>query len=357
MIERIEQDILPHFIDESAIEGCKVSKIGSGHINQTWLVQTAAQKFVLQQLNTHVFPEPQRLINNLQQLHQHLSSKSDLGEYRFQSIGCQPTLNGHAMLDKPALGIWRTLDFVDNSYSIDTVDSAQPAYQAAKAFGHFSMVASQQTLDTFEEVIADFHDLGQRMQQLKIAVEQNKANRLQSCQSLVNKLLEQQEVVTEIEALAPQLPIRICHNDTKINNLLFDNQTHEVNAVIDLDTTMAGHLMYDFGDMVRTFCSPEAEDSTLYHKVTARVEVFEAIVKGYLCELGDTLTPLERQSLWLGALAMPLMLSVRFLTDYLNGDQYFSVSREHHNLQRSQNQWHLFQSLIDQQHSLKPLLF
>ncbi len=357
MTERIEKHILPHFTDEALIKGSRISQMGNGHINRTWLVQTATGKFVLQQVNDRVFPEPRLLINNLQNLHQHLSAKAELGEYQFQSIGCQPTLSGQAVLEDKKLGVWRALDFVDNSYSIDTVDSAKQAYQAAKAFGHFSAVASERPLSEFEEVIADFHNPAQRFRQLTAAVELNKAGRSAYCHSLTEKLLRQRWLVTDIEAIADKLPVRICHNDTKINNLLFDRSTHQVKAVIDLDTTMAGHLMYDFGDMVRTFCSAEAEDSTRYHKVEARADIFEAIVKGYLSELNEIITPPERQSLWLGALAMPLMLSVRFITDYLNGDEYFNVSRAEHNLQRARNQWRLFRSLVHKRKTLGSILF
>ena len=355
MIERIQNQILPHFIDEAVVKNSHIFPIGSGHINQTWLVQTANAKFVLQQMNEHVFPEPHRLMNNLQKLHQHLSLKAEQGEYQFQSIGCQPTASGQSTFTDSKQGTWRALDFVENSYSVDTVASVEQAFQAAKAFGHFSAVASEVSLAEFEEVIADFHNLAQRFRQLKTAIDQNKAGRLATCLNLVEKLLEQQWLITEIDNIAATLPIRICHNDCKINNLLFDDATHQVNAVIDLDTTMAGHLMYDFGDMVRTFCSAEAEDSVEYHKVEARADIFEAIVQGYLSELNDSITPLERQSLWLGALAMPLMLSVRFLTDHLNGDVYFKVSRPDHNFQRAKNQWYLFKSLIEQQDKLKSI--
>ena len=351
MTEFILAQILPHYINEAEREDVIISPLGNGHINHTWLVKTSRTDFVLQKINTHVFPDPWVLINNIQQLHHYLTAQND--EYRFQSIGCLQTLAGNKAFEDEQVGFWRALDFIDNSYSIDMVDTPEQAFEAAKAIGHFSAVASNISDGALSEIIPDFHNLSERYRQLESAMVHDKSKRRQTCQPFIDDVLSQRWLVDEIEALVSRLPIRICHNDTKINNLLFDCSSHQVNAVIDLDTCMPGHLMYDFGDMVRTFCSPEAEDSIEFDKVIAREEIFEAIVNGYLSELGKALTVEEHRSLWLGALAMPLQLSVRFLTDYLNGDEYFKTSKPQHNLHRAQNQWHLFQSLMLQKTVLK----
>ncbi|RYV04219.1 aminoglycoside phosphotransferase [Shewanella sp. OPT22] len=355
MTQIIRNQILPHYLDEAVIKTAKVSAIGNGHINQTWLVETAEKQFVLQKINTHVFPSPSALMNNFRLLHQTLSRCAEVGEYRFQSIGYFNTLSGHEKVNDKDLGVWRAINFIKNSYSVDVVSTVEQAYKAARAFGHFTLNASSIEPNKLQEVIPDFHNLRQRFAQLKKAIDKDEFRRISDIQPFVNQVLAQQWLTNKVNKIEAVLPIRVCHNDTKINNLLFDNKDHQVKAVIDLDTTMAGYLMYDFGDMVRTFCSPEEEDSTNYQQIVARVDVFEAIVEGYLFEWNNIITVEERKSLWLGALSMPLMLAVRFLTDFLNGDVYFNVAHKEHNIERALNQFTLFESLVNQAEHLEAI--
>ncbi|MBM7074176.1 aminoglycoside phosphotransferase family protein [Shewanella sp. 202IG2-18] len=357
MMESIRQQILPYYLSEAEIERTHITEIGRGHINHTWLVQSVECQFVLQKINTQVFEQPWTLMHNLQQLHQCLSDREVRGEYRLRSIGYRQTLQQESAVEHPDLGFWRALDYIDNSYSIDVVESAEQAYQAAKAFGHFSAQASHLPSSGLIDVIADFHDLNHRFKQLKTAIDMDVKGRGTAFNALINDVLSQQWLIEDINEVVIGLPLRVCHNDTKINNLLFDTSSHQVSAVIDLDTCMSGYLMYDFGDMIRTFCSPMDEDSIEYEKVIARDDIFESVVQGYFSELGDVLTQNERKSLWLGALAMPLMLCVRFLTDHLNGDQYFKVKHSKHNIHRAMNQWHLFKSLLKKEQGLKKFLF
>ncbi len=356
MIAMIKEQILPHYLDEAEIKNTEVCEIGSGHINHTWLIKSSKINFILQKVNTHVFPEPQRLINNIQVIHQHLISKIKDKNYRLSSIGCQSTLTGEYAVEHNDGSFWRALEFIDHSYSSDVVSSPKQAFDAAKAFGHFAVNTSSISDVELSEVIPNFHHLAMRFELLKSAVNENKIAPSKACLSLVDDILSHQWLADEIELIKPQLPLRVCHNDTKINNLLFDTKSNQVKAIIDLDTCMSGHLMYDFGDMIRTFCSPLEEDSVEYEKAIARADIFEAVVKGYFSELEYLLTPIERKSLWLGALAMPLQLAARFLTDHLNGDVYFKVSRPEHNLHRALNQWHLFQSVLKQKQTFEPLI-
>ncbi|QYJ78573.1 aminoglycoside phosphotransferase family protein [Shewanella acanthi] len=351
MINLIRQSVLPHFGIEA--EEAKISALGNGHINDTLLVRWPAGELVLQRINTQVFKTPQALVSNADKISHHLCTKALAQQYGLQVISPCLTQEGELAIDLGDKGFWRAISYLPHSLSIEVVKSEAEAEMAAKAFGHFACALSDFDATQLEDVIPQFHHLPGRMAMLKEAVAKDRANRLASCREWVDFAFSQQSLLDELAEVSPQLPLRICHNDTKINNMLFDKRDMSSMAVIDLDTCMKGHLMYDFGDMVRTFCSPEAEDSTALDNVKVRQSIFAAICRGYLSELGDTLTAIEKDSLWLGARVICLMIGVRFLTDYLNGDVYFHVHREGHNLDRAANQFTLYQSLLDQQVQLK----
>nr|WP_275659006.1 aminoglycoside phosphotransferase family protein [Shewanella sp. Isolate11] len=341
---------MPHFgITESA----KVVPLGNGHINDTFLVRWPAGEMVLQRINTQVFKLPNVLVNNAQTIAQHLNSKLQSGDYQLKVVEPVLTQDQALFVELDDGGFWRAINYLPHSHSIEVVSDEQQAESAAKAFGHFSCALSDLDAQAIEDVIPQFHHLPGRIEQLKAAVEQDVVGRLGQCQSWVDMALSQSGLLQELARVSDQLPLRICHNDTKINNMLYDKRDMTSLAIIDLDTCMKGHLMYDFGDMVRTFTSPEEEDSTHLDKVNVRESIFAAICRGYLSELGHVLSEQEKQSLWLGARVICLMIGVRFLTDYLNGDVYFHVHRDNHNLERAANQFTLYQSLLSQQDTLK----
>ncbi len=350
MIELIRQRVLPHFdITESA----KVSPLGNGHINDTFLVRWSAGEMVLQRINTQVFKSPNVLVNNAQKIAQHLNLKTQTGDYHLQVVEPVLTKKEHLYVELADAGFWRAINYLPHSHSIEVVTDELQAESAAKAFGHFSCALSDLDAQDIEDVIPQFHHLPGRIEQLKQAVKQDVAGRLEQCQSWVDLVLSQTELLAELAQISDKLPLRICHNDTKINNMLYDKRDMSSLAIIDLDTCMKGHLMYDFGDMVRTFTSPEEEDSTNLDNVGVRESIFAAICRGYLSELEHVLSEQEKQSLWLGARVICLMIGVRFLTDHLNGDVYFHVHRENHNLERAANQFTLYQSLLNQQQALQ----
>ncbi len=353
MIEFIKQCVLPHFdITESA----KVSPLGNGHINDTFLVRWSTGEMVLQRINTQVFKAPNVLVNNAQKIAQHLNLKVQNGDYQLQVVEPVLTKEENLYVELADAGFWRAINYLPHSHSIDVVSDEQQAESAAKAFGHFSCALSDLDAQNIEDVIPQFHHLPGRIKQLKQAIERNFAGRLSQCQTWVDLALSQTSLLEELAQLSNELPLRICHNDTKINNMLYDKRDMSSLAIIDLDTCMKGHLMYDFGDMVRTFTSPEEEDSTNLENVMVRESIFAAICRGYLSELGEVLSESEKQSLWLGARVICLMIGVRFLTDYLNGDVYFHVRHDNHNLARAANQFTLYQSLINQQEILQKYL-
>lgn len=353
MIDIIRQLVLPHFgITDSA----RVVPLGNGHINDTFLVRWGAGDLVLQRINIQVFNTPQALVANAQKIASHLHEKVERAEYGLSVVEPVLTIDNMPFVDLGGSGFWRAINYLPHSHSIEVVSNEQEAESAAKAFGHFSCALSDLDATQLADVIPQFHHLPGRIAQLSAAVATDTAGRLAGCKTWVDFALTQVDLLEELERVSNRLPLRICHNDTKINNMLYDKRDMSSLAIIDLDTCMKGHLMYDFGDMVRTFTSPEAEDSTRLDNVRVRESIFAAICRGYLSELGDILSQEERQSLWLGARVISLMIGVRFLTDHLNGDVYFHVHHQNHNLERAANQFTLYQSLLSQQTALKKYL-
>ena len=350
MIDFVRQRVLPHFgipaLDAS------VSPLGNGHINETFLVRWDSGELVLQKINTDVFKTPHGLVENADKIAIHLAHKHANDEYALQVVGPLRTKDQELAIDLGEQGFWRAINYLPHSHSIEVVSSEEEAFAAAKAFGHFSSALSDLDATVLEDVIPQFHHLPGRITLLEQAVAQDTQHRLDGCRDWVELVLSQQSLLQELAELSPKLPLRTCHNDTKINNMLYDKRDMSSLAIIDLDTCMKGYLMYDFGDMVRTFTSPEEEDSKLLDNVHVREPIFAAICRGYLSELGSVLSEDEKKSLWLGARVICLMIGVRFLTDHLNGDVYFNIHHENHNLERAANQFTLYQSLLAQEQEL-----
>lgn len=332
-----------------------IKPIGNGHINTTLLLKHPEGATVVQKLNTQVFPEPDKLVENARAIEQHLSKKLENDEYQLNIIKHVPTVDEQYLIDIQG-EVWRGLEFIGGSYSEDVVQSQSQAQEAANAFGQFAAALSDFDAKQLYPVIKDFHNLAMRLRMLEDAVQANKHGRLTQVQSLVDFCRQQTHLVEQLEQAAQELPLRPCHNDTKINNMLFCNKNNKAKAVIDLDTCMPGYWLFDFGDMVRTFCSAEEEDSTALDKVCVRKEIFSALVEGYVAPLRELITEQEKMSFWLGAQVMPFMIGVRFLTDYLDGDNYFAIKREHHNLDRAKNQFALYQDLVANAATLKPII-
>ncbi|MDO6618492.1 aminoglycoside phosphotransferase [Shewanella sp. 10N.286.52.C2] len=356
MVEFIRQTILPLYgIAASDVTSATIAPLGNGHINQTYLVKWPAGQMVLQQINTTVFTKPDVLIDNAAKVSHHLIQKSTLGEYQLDVISPVVLKDGSLSVNLGDKGYWRAISYLANSHTIEVVTNQDEAKMAASAFGHFAHALSDLDANSLQDVIPNFLNLPLRIQQLKQAVADDKSQRLADCQQWVDLVLSQQALFAELAQVEQQLPLRICHNDTKINNMLFDKRDMSSMAVIDIDTCMKGYLMYDFGDMVRAFCSPEEEDSTALDKVIARPEIIKAATQAYTEQLSAILTPLEKRSLWLGIKVMALMLGSRFLTDHLNGDVYFGIHREGHNLDRAANQLTIYNSLVAQEAQLVTL--
>lgn len=332
-----------------------IKPIGSGHINTTMLLSTSKRSLVVQKLNTVVFPKPQLLVDNARLIEQHLSKKQQAGEFNLAIIRHVATTQNDYLVNNDD-DTWRALEFIGGSYSEDVVNTASQAQTAANAFGQFAQALQDFDANNLHAVIPNFHNLAMRAEVFKQVVSTDPHKRLAHCQEEVDFCLSQLSLIDELNALEGKVPIRVCHNDTKINNMLFCLDSNNAKAVIDLDTCMPGYWLNDFGDMVRTFCSAEQEDSTALEKVGVREDIFAAIVKGYVEPLKAVLTPAEKQSFWLGAKVMPFMIGLRFLTDYIDGDNYFSVKHKRHNLDRAKNQFALYKDIVSKQQVLKGIL-
>jgi len=318
----------------------EITPLGNGHINNTYKLTTPDAEFVLQQINHDVFPKTVELSSNAQKINQHLLQQKLQGNYPL-SVPQQLSTKAGETCIKIGANYWRLMEFISNSYTLEEVESPEQAALVATAFANFSCALSDFPANDIAVIIEDFHEIRFRMRQLNDAVANDNKGRLSSCKDVVDFCFAQQAFIDHVVDISKKLPLHVTHNDTKINNLLFTSGDKPC-AVIDLDTCMPGLLMHDFGDMVRTCCSNLAEDDTSSEKMILKLDIFEALITNYQNTFGNKLTALEKDSLIVGAKLLPFIIGTRFLTDHLNGDNYFQVSRENHNLDRAKSQIQLF---------------
>ena len=325
--------------------------LGNGHINETLLLTDGERRLVAQRINTSVFSDPGALVRNARRIESHLAAKAG------DSLPVVRHLRGRdgRFLYGPARDV-RVLEYIPGSRSIEVLESAWQAEVAAGSFARFSRDLSDFDSTQLEIVIPDFHSPWLRWGQFRDARASDRVERVELCESEIDFVLERESLMVGWQGLMGELPQRVCHNDCKINNLLVRHGSGEALAIIDLDTCMPGPVLTDFGDLVRTCCSPEPEDSLDLDLVCARVDVYAALSRGYLQAWGNEITPAERQSLLEGGMMMCFLVGLRFLTDYLDGDRYFAVSRPSHNLERARNQFRLFLSLCEQRVALEKLV-
>ena len=307
-----------------------VSRYGSGHINDTFKVETKrGVRFILQRINTDIFP-PEPLKNTILRVTQHLTAK---GIPSLEVVG----------YENP----WRLYKFLEGYTSRDVVEEPKQAYDVARAFAKFQNDCADMTAPRLDDIIPKFHDTPDRMRQLDEAVKVNYKGRLANVgpeMAFVESWRKNTSKIVDLMA-SGEIPERITHNDTKINNVLVAPDGTAV--VIDLDTTMPGSALYDFGDMVRTSSAAAAEDEKDLSKVYSKKEYFEQLVKGYL-EGAKFLNEAEKANLAFSGRLMTFEVGIRFLADYLKGDTYFHTAYEDHNLVRARTQFKMVQSMEEQ---------
>lgn len=308
-----------------------VAPFGSGHINDSFLVKQEGKQYLLQRLNSSIFQFPERIEKNLQLL---LSTNSNLFVEHFMTeSGAYHWGNNQ--------GYWRLMAFCVDVYAPTKITTAKEVTEAGKAFGQFLALSSTLDVRQFEEVIPGFHHLQLRLAQFDEVKNRASDDRLAHAKECVRMLNEFRWVEGEFDELRKGLNIRVCHNDTKLDNLLFSKEHSECRFVIDLDTVGPGYALYDFGDMMRTMLSPTAENEPDESSINFHVNLLESLKGTYLAETGHFLSPEEKESLDFGGLYMTYIMGVRFLTDFLAGDRYYRVSHEKENLIRARNQFRL----------------
>ena len=317
---------------------------GNGHINDTYLVE-GTPKTILQRINTSIFKRPDHVMENIAAVTAHLRKKiiAAGGDPLRETLTLVPTVDGKTFYTAPDGSAYRMYHFIQNAKSFDQADTPELFAASAHAFGKFQRMLADFPAHTLHEVIPNFHDTGDRLRQFREALEKNAAGRAASVQEEIQFVLDHADCVTKVtDAIADgSIPLRVTHNDTKLNNVMLDEVTREGVCVIDLDTVMPGSLLYDFGDALRFGASTGAEDETDLSKIEFDLTYFEAFTKAFLEEVGDDMTARERELLAFSALLLTLECGIRFLTDYLNGDTYFRIHREHHNLDRCRTQFKL----------------
>jgi Ser/Thr protein kinase RdoA (MazF antagonist) len=322
---------------------------GSGHINDTFCASYDQAgllriRYILQRINTNVFRTPVQLMENIARVTRHsLEQLLETGnpEARRRTLTCIPAVDGKPYAIDANGNYWRVYPFIERATGYDEIETNEQAFQAAKAFGNFQKLAAGLGGDRLHETIPNFHNTPQRLEALRAAIEADPLNRAAGLKEEIDFVLSRAADCPRITDLiaAGVIPERVTHNDTKLNNVLLDDVTAEGVCVIDLDTTMPGSALYDFGDMVRTATPSTREDSTDLDRQDLRIDRFEALVSGYMESARSFLNAAEVDNLAFSGKLLTLECGLRFLTDYLQGDVYFKIKHPDHNLDRCRNQF------------------
>ena len=337
-------EILARFEIESSADTV-IEPYGNGHINRTYLAHTEP-KTVLQYINRAVFPEPKLVMENIAGITAHLERKliARGDDPSRETLRVVPARDGRAYIE--ADGSLYRLFYLIDAHSIELADDPEHLYRAAKTFGKFLKMLADYPVETLHETIKNFHNTTDRYAKFRAAVEADAVGRAASVKDEIAFVTDREadcSLVTGYIA-SGEIPLRVTHNDTKLNNFLFD-ESNECIALIDLDTVMPGSLLYDYGDALRFGSSSAAEDEPDLSKVYCRTEYVEAFTRGFLEEFGEVLTPRERELLPFSIELLTLECGMRFLTDYLSGDTYFSIKYPTHNLDRARNQFALVRDI------------
>ena len=337
---------------------------GSGHINDTFKVTVgmagASVHYLLQRINHAIFKDPPAMMENILRVTNHLRKKladSGMADVTRHSLCVVITRDGQRCFCDDQGNWWRMYLFVEGAGTFDKVESARQAYEAARAYARFQLMLADLPAPRLHETIPNFHNTPMRLQALLEAIQRDPCNR-------ALEVKEEIEFVERRTAMCGRLldrhakgeiPERITHNDTKLNNVMLDEKTWEGVCVVDLDTVMPGLVLYDFGDMVRSATASALEDEQDRSKIRMRIDMFEALARGYLSE-AKFLNTAEREELVFSARLITLMIGMRFLTDYLQGDTYFKIKRPSHNIDRCRGQFKMVQSMEDQADAMEQIV-
>jgi Ser/Thr protein kinase RdoA (MazF antagonist) len=336
-----------------------IEPYGNGHINDTFCAvfrkDEGRARFILQRINTHIFHDPDALMENVQRVTDHLAAQAGPAEEDARhGLTLIPTWSDRPFYKDSAGRCWRVYRFIEGARTYNTAATTDQAFHAAKAFGRFQRNLVNLPPPRLNDILPGFHDTPKRFETFECALREDVAGRAAHARLEIDFALAHRQVAHLL--LNADLPERVTHNDTKLNNVLFDDATGEGICVIDLDTTMPGLVLYDFGDMVRTATSPVDEDERDLARVEMRFPMFEALLRGYLSSACSFLTAEEKQYLTVAGKLVTFEQGVRFLTDYLAGDTYYKTSRAEHNLDRCRTQFRLIESMEQQEGAMNSLI-
>lgn len=321
-------------------DATSANPFGSGHINDTFKVETSDDPIILQKINTEIFKDADGMMGNIKKVTEHLAS---IGKTTYKVLA----------YEKP----WRVLSFIECAHSVDVIEDPAQAYTAGAAFGAFQNDLANFKASDLVETIPKFHNTLWRLEELDVAAKTDKLDRLKNIDaemSFVDKYRSQAGKILKLMDEG-KIPVRITHNDTKINNVMLDDVTGEAIAVVDLDTVMPGCALYDFGDMVRTATASAEEDEKDLDKVYSKIDYFEALVKGYLSQ-AKFLNKAEVDNLVFSGILISFTIGIRFLADYLAGDMYFKTDYDEHNLVRVRTQFKMIESIEQQRDKFEKIV-
>lgn len=344
------QVLAAYNLDSSGLE---IEKIHNGLINSTWCVKNSHHSYILQKLNHRIFKNPEAIASNISLIAAYL-----LEHYPgYLFIAPLKTTTNEEMVKMGDNGYYRLLPFVEGSYTINTVEKPEQAFEAAAKFGEFTIILSQFPVEKLQSTISDFHNLSLRYQQFKEALNTENKARLDQSTELIQFMEDNKNVVDIYENILhnPCFKLRVTHHDTKISNVLFNKENKGL-CVIDLDTVMSGYFISDVGDMMRTYLSPVNEEEKDFSKIDIREEYFASIWDGYMGQMKDELNEEEKGHFIYAGKFMIYMQAIRFLTDYLNNDIYYGSTYEGQNFVRAGNQMALFKKLIEKEAILKSVM-
>ena len=361
--EQTLQEVLEAFDFGAPVVGA--IRYGCGHINDTFVVHTqpenaCCRRFILQRMSAAAFKRPDQLMDNIIGVTEFLGREIEKhnGDRSREAMEVIRPKNGQDYYTDSQEGAWRVYPFVEGTVCHQAADTPELFAASGRAFGRFQRLLADYPADTLYETIPRFHDTEDRLAKFKAAVAADKLGRVKDCQPEIDFVLaREKDCSVALNALREgKLPLRVTHNDTKLNNVLMDDKTGEGMCIIDLDTVMPGLVLYDFGDSIRFGANHSAEDETDLSKVNLDVDLFSAYTAAFLEGTGGSLTNDEIAMLPWGAKLMTLECGIRFLTDYLEGDTYFHISRERQNLDRCRTQFKLVSDMEERWPELEAIV-
>ena len=356
------EEIIKNFNIDGEYIGYYLSN--DGHINNTFVLEFddglgKIKSYLLQLINTNVFKNPDELMANIVGVTEHLRKivVDNGGDPERECLNVYFTSDGKPYYRDADGNCWRCYNFITGAHSCQSIDDPETFANAARAFGKFQCLLADYPSETLHETIPNFHNTLSRFADFEKAVSDNIAGRADSVRDEIDFVLARRDDAGVLVKLLEKgkLPLRVTHNDTKLNNVMFDNETDEGICVIDLDTVMPGLSLYDFGDSIRFGANTAAEDEKDLSKVSLSLPLYREYTAGYLSTAGQSLTPTEVEYLPFSAKLMTFECGMRFLTDYLNGDTYFRIAYDDHNLDRCRTQFRLVEDMERKMEDMKAI--